>query len=277
MRRASDDQGRAAAQSIADFGDQWTRFRDNPGYYGSVELFADLIAPFLTPADFNGARVADIGSGTGRIVWMLAASGAHEIVALEPSAAIDVLKENTRAIAERVSYVRDTGEHLPTDGGPFDFVTSIGVLHHIPNPAPVVARIFAALRPGGQVVIWLYGREGNRLYLALATPLRTLTIRLPHGVLLATCRVLDFPLSFYLALSQRVRLPLWRYMREHLARLTPPVRRLTIYDQLNPRWARYYTEGEARALLERAGFEDVRLHHRHGYSWLVVARKPNSR
>ena len=44
-------------------------------------------------------------------------------------------------------------------------------------------------------------------------------------------------------------------------------RRLVLYDQLNPSVREVHLEAEARALLERAGFTDVRLYHRHGYSW----------
>lgn len=270
------DAGDASARSIADFGEQWTQFRDNPGYYGSVELLADLIAPLLVPGDFIGARVADIGSGTGRIVRMLAASGAREILAVEPSAAMDVLKDNTRDIAERVVYAPTAGDRFPIDI-PFDFVTSIGVLHHIPEPAAVVARMYAALRPGGRAVVWLYGREGNRIYLTLAGLLRAVTTRLPHRVLVGFCRVLDVPLSAYVAVCRRARLPMWSYMRNHLGRLSPEARRLTIYDQLNPTWAKYYTAAQARWLLESAGFVEIRLHHRHRYSWLVVGRKPADR
>ena len=29
-------------RTIQDFGEQWTAFRDNPAYYGSTELLADL-------------------------------------------------------------------------------------------------------------------------------------------------------------------------------------------------------------------------------------------
>lgn len=47
-----------------------------------------------------------------------------------------------------------------------------------------------------------------------------------------------------------------------------------IYDQLNPAYAKYYRRDEARALLEDAGFQDVRLHHRHGYSWTVLGTHP---
>jgi hypothetical protein len=64
------------------------------------------------------------------------------------------------------------------------------------------------------------------------------------------------------------------YMTEHLGRLSRDAQVLTIYDQLNPAWARYYTESEARALFADAGFVDIRLNHRHGYSWTVVGTKP---
>ena len=50
-------------------------------------------------------------------------------------------------------------------------------------------------------------------------------------------------------------------------------RYLVIYDQLNPAFAKHYKEYEVRKLLEDAGFEDVKLHHRHGYSWSAVASK----
>jgi hypothetical protein len=50
-------------------------------------------------------------------------------------------------------------------------------------------------------------------------------------------------------------------------------RYLVIYDQLKRAYAKYYKEHEVRKLLENAGFEDVRLHHRHGYSWTAAASK----
>ena len=74
-------------QTIQDFGEQWTAFRDNPAYYGSSDLLADLFGPLLSLEDVKGANVADIGSGTGRIVNMLLDAGAAHVHAVEPSAA----------------------------------------------------------------------------------------------------------------------------------------------------------------------------------------------
>ncbi|WP_145831617.1 hypothetical protein [Bradyrhizobium huanghuaihaiense] len=63
-------------------------------------------------------------------------------------------------------------------------------------------------------------------------------------------------------------------MRSVLAKFPRSVRRLTIYDQLNPAYAKYYTRAEAEALLSDAGFADVQLYHRHGYSWTVSGTRP---
>ena len=77
---------------------------------------------------------------------------------------------------------------------------------------------------------------------------------------MTTSRLLPLPLSDYMC---RVMLP-----------LTPDKRRLVIYDQLNPAYAKYYTREEARGLLAAAGFIDIRMHHRHGMSWTIVGRRP---
>lgn len=260
-------------RSIRDFGDQWTKFTRNEGYYASRELLRDIVEPLLPVAAVEGAKAADIGSGTGRIVRMLATAGAGSIVAVEPSDAFDVLRQNVADLGERVTCVRGRGEDLPGDGA-YDLILSIGVLHHIPDPAPTALRAHEALRPGGHFLIWLYGEEGNRLYLALVRPLRAVTKRLPHRLLLLVCRLLDLPLVAYIAACRRVAaLPLAAYMRGHLGRLDAYARRLTIYDQLNPAWAKYYRKEEAEALLKNAGFLDVRSHHRHGYSWTVIGVK----
>jgi SAM-dependent methyltransferase len=217
--------------------------------------------------------VADIGSGTGRIVAMLLGAGAAHVTAIEPSRAHAVLAERFAADAERVTCYQVTGEGIATLG-PFDLVVSLGVLHHIPEPLPVVRAAYSALRPGGRLFAWLYGREGNGLYLAFAKPLRALTKRLPDRVVEGVVRVLDVPLAGYVRLCNFLPLPMQGYMRDHLGRLDPDKRRLTIFDQLNPSYAKYYTREEAQALFAAAGFVDIVLHHRHGYSWSLIGTKP---
>src|SRR6516165_4022039 len=100
-------------RTIQDFGTQWQAYRDNAGFYGSLDLFWDYFGTLLGPAELQGCRVAEIGSGSGRIVKMLLAAGVDHVVALEPSAAFAVLRENTSDLGERVTCLQLTGDKLP--------------------------------------------------------------------------------------------------------------------------------------------------------------------
>ena len=260
-------------RTIADFGEQWTAYIDNSGYYGSAALFDDVFAPFLSASDLRDKTIAEIGSGTGRWVRVFLDAGAAHVIALEPSAAMETLQRSFGNVEQRVELVRATGEMLP-DRADRDYVFSIGVLHHIPDPDPVCRAARAALKPGGVFGVWLYGREGNAAYLAAFRAVHAITRRLPHRALEAVAWILGWALDMYIAACSILPLPLRGYMTNVLAKLSRDKRRLVIYDQLNPAYAKYYRRGEAQALLERAGFEDVRIHHRHGYSWTVIGRRP---
>lgn len=261
------------SRTIFDFGEQWISHQDSPGYYGSLALLEDLFASLLSLNAVRDKKVADIGSGTGRIVNMLLDAGASEVVAVEPSAAFSVLKANTATRSNRITYINGRGESLPY-GLNLDLMVSIGVLHHIPDPDPVVKAAYQALQPGGRMFVWLYGREGNEMYLRFAQPLRKITKRIPHGLLMVICSILNIALDLYIFACGYFPLPMRRYMREVLARFPRKVRKLAIYDQLNPAYARYYSREEAESLLTRAGFTAVSSSHRHGYSWSVVGQKP---
>jgi hypothetical protein len=102
-----------------------------------------------------------------------------------------------------------------------------------------------------------------------------LTRKLPHSILSAFCWALTVPLSAYIAVSRLLPLPMHEYMVKHLGRMTWDKRHLTIYDQLNPSYVKYYTRQEAYNLITNAGFEDVQLYRRHGYSYTVTGTKPS--
>jgi hypothetical protein len=56
------------------------------------------------------------------------------------------------------------------------------------------------------------------------------------------------------------KVPLSPYV-ELFEKLSPATRRLVIYDQLKPRYAKYYCRDEAVGLMKTA-FREVALHHR---------------
>jgi 2-polyprenyl-3-methyl-5-hydroxy-6-metoxy-1,4-benzoquinol methylase len=98
-----------------------------------------------------GARVADIGCGTGHALVVLAkAFPASTFVGYDLAKdAID--KARAEAEAEglaNVSYeVADIGALTPDQ--PFDLVTTFDCIHDLVDPVGVLARVFDILRPGG--------------------------------------------------------------------------------------------------------------------------------
>jgi len=131
-----------------------------------------------------------------------------------------------------------------------------------------------ALNPGGEIFFWLYSHEGNELYLSFIKPIRAITTRLPHSALVSFNWLLYLVLVAYRSLSLWLPLPLKHYLNKVWWPMTPRKRRLVIYDQLNPSYAKYHKQHEAIELLEKAGFTNVKTHHRHGYSWCVWGKKP---
>lgn len=261
-------------RTIEDFGRQWTAYPQlDAGWLTEDEFFSSITPPFVSRDQLRGKTVADIGSGSGAIVLQLLDAQPERIYAVEPSKAMLVLKRNTAHAAERIEYLNVPGSDLPPELE-LDYVFSVGVIHHIPDPLPTLRAAFHALKPGGCLLIWLYGREGNELYLFFANALRALTVKMPHRVLHLLAVALSPLLTLYISLCRFLPLPMRAYMRNVLVKLDAGQRRTTIYDQLNPHYTKYYRRAEGEALLAESGFTDIQIRHREGYSWTVFGRRP---
>ena len=59
------------------------------------------------------------------------------------------------------------GERLRFGDAQFDIVCSMGVLHHISNPEPLVDEIYRVLKPGGQLIVMLYNRHSWKYQILL--------------------------------------------------------------------------------------------------------------
>ena len=175
--------------------------------------------------------------------------------------------------SSNVTAINTSGEKWISDSQ-LDYVFSVGVIHHILDPGPLVEAAYESLKPGGYFFAWLYGYEGNELYVRIMQPIRIITTRLPHILVRIVVELLYCVLLFHRIASKVFRLPLHPYLAKVFWPLSPQKRRLVIYDQLNPAYAKYYRRKEAIDLFENKGFENVQIHYRHNYSWSVLGQKP---
>lgn len=102
---------------------------------------------------FTGQRFLDVGAGYGSLLIELLAEGA-EAFAVEPGE--DVGRIATARLADQsmpARVVRGIGEALPFPDHHFDYVITLQVLEHVPDPAPVLTEIFRVLKPGGRAYV----------------------------------------------------------------------------------------------------------------------------
>ncbi|MFJ4780967.1 class I SAM-dependent methyltransferase [Streptomyces sp. NPDC088762] len=116
-----------------------------PGY--PPELFDAVEA--LAGRPLAGARVADVGAGTGIATALLRARGA-EVLAVEPG---DGMAAEFRRAHPGIPIVRGDGDRLPLASGAFDLLTYAQAWHWT-DPARAVPEARRVVRPGGALALW---------------------------------------------------------------------------------------------------------------------------
>lgn len=101
-----------------------------------------------------GARVLEIGCGTGAVSRFLAAlENVGEVVGVDPCG---LFIERARELAsdDRLSFAVGDGTALGFDGGEFDAVVCHTTLCHVPDCEEVLAEAHRVLRAGGKLAVF---------------------------------------------------------------------------------------------------------------------------
>ena len=218
---------------------------------------------------WKGARFLDAGCGMGRNSYWAMHEGAAGGVA------VDVDERSLAAARKNLKRhptieVRDQSIYDIPEENAFDVAFSIGVIHHLSDPQAAVKRLAHAVKPGGNVLIWVYGRENMGWLMRFFDPVRRQVLsRLPLGVV--------YHLSLYAAAA------LWVALHAGLSRLEYykllreiPFRQLRViaFDQMIPRIANYWPKDFVEGLLRDTGLRDIRLVQVNDMSWSASGRKP---
>jgi SAM-dependent methyltransferase len=269
------------------FGWEWRHFVEMHDEY--EEQFLDWIHP-IRPAFFADRLVLDAGCGIGRHTYFAARYGAREVVGMDLSAAVDTAF-HTLSELPNAHVVQGDIYHPPfardEPGGPFDFIYSIGVLHHLPAPRAGFESLLRFVRPGGEIFGWVYGHENNAVVHQLINPIRkVVTSRLPAPIVSTLSWPIAAILQGVVKLVYRplrgsalfTRLPSAEYLHS-LSAFSFRQNHSIVFDHLVAPTAYYIKREDFERWFTENGLEDVEISWRNQNSWRgrgrVPARRPD--
>jgi ubiquinone/menaquinone biosynthesis C-methylase UbiE len=262
-------------ETVKSFGQEWSTFTQE-GLSASER--EEVFGKYFCLIDWNKkpSKVLDMGCGSGR--WdVLVAPLVGELVAADASLeALKVARRNVQA--PNVSFIEATPDSLPYPDGYFDFIFSLGVLHHVPDTAGAIHSLANKLRLGGTLLLYLYYAFENRpawfrAVWKVTDLVRRFTSRLPFSLryalsqIIATC--VYWPLARtakYLPVSDSW--PLKFYANRSFCFM-----RTDALDRFGTRLEKRFTQKQITEMLESAGFTNICFSDLEPY-WVCSATKP---
>jgi len=242
------------------FGYEWSHYREVlPESRAQLERWLGS-----TGLDtFRAKRVLDVGCGMGRNpYWMLDAGVEHVTAVDVDEGSLESARQNL-ARFDNARVLRCSAYDLdPAELGTFDRVTCIGVLHHLSEPERALDSMWRCVRAGGDLVVWCYAKEGNRILLPVIQSFRALGSRLPIAATHKVAQAVTMVAWPALRLIPW-RTPYYRKLRELSFRNVESI----VFDQMLPQIAHYWSERDMRRLASRLPGGAGDLEFVQGNSW----------
>jgi SAM-dependent methyltransferase/uncharacterized protein YbaR (Trm112 family) len=244
-----------------------------------LALFAKRLRPYK-PEYVSGKLGLDAGCGFGQHLYAAGFYGA-EMVGLDLSEGVQRAFETNRQ-DPRIHVVQGDIYRMPFRGDQFDFALSFGVLHHLPDPRGGFLSLSRAVRPGGDVLIWVYGYRAMRWIYRRShfRTIRWLTSRLPHSIQYGICAAIALVLEVVLWGPSRIlgrfqwaramldRLPAQRNRRQPFA-----MKVTAVFDRLATPITHFHDPEELMGWFEEAGFGDFNVFSEDRLGWQAAGKK----
>ncbi|HYR08011.1 MAG TPA: class I SAM-dependent methyltransferase [Longimicrobium sp.] len=253
-------------QTVAGFGEEWSRFDQSAVAEEELRgIWESYFAVFPWDALPERAEGFDLGCGSGR--WArFVTERVGRLHCIDASAdALAVARRNLRDRAN-CSFHHASVDSIPLADGSMDFGYSLGVLHHIPDPAAGLRSCVSKLKPGAPFLVYLYYAFDNRpawfrgLW-RVSDAARQLVSRLPGRPRMAVAEVLAATVYWPLARGARLleglgasvgSFPLSAYRNHSFYTM-----RTDALDRFGTRLEHRFTAAQIREMMQGAGLTDI--------------------
>jgi SAM-dependent methyltransferase len=232
------------------FGFEWNKYSElTPEYEG---MFEGWIQP-LTPNDFKEKTVLDAGCGMGRNSYWCLKWGAKHVTAFDlDNRSLAATRKTLEEFKEKISVENKNIYDIPWENE-FDIVFSVGVIHHLKEPEKALKSIAKALKPGGDLIIWVYGYEGYEWIVKYINPIRKMiTSKMPLWLVHIITYFFSIPLWIFVKITRGPSpylKQISKYKFWHIHSIA--------FDQLIPEVANYWKKEEVEALLKTTGLTNI--------------------
>ena len=237
--------------------------------------FLDFIHP-ITENFFDGKFVLDAGCGMGRFLKLGAEFGSNEIIGIDLSQSVEAAYQNTRHLPN--AHVVQANIFALPFTSMFDYIFSIGVLHHLDDPGKGFSQLVKLLKKNGRISVWVYSMENNQWVVALSPIRKHITSHLPKTVLLGISHFIGIFLYLLLQLvykpanetnlGRKIKhlLPYNDYFY-YSSRLGYLSLVSVVFDHLVPQLSAYISREELADWFKRENLDPVFITPRNNMSW----------
>lgn len=271
-------------RTVVGFGEEWAHYTQDQLPPREQRRMFDLYFGLLRFDELPpGAEGFDLGCGSGR--WAeLVRERVGYLHCIDPSEKALAVAQSRLVGHDNVAFHVASVDRMPLPDASQDFGYSLGVLHHIPDPAAGLAACVSKLKPGAPLLLYIYYAFDNRpswfrLVWAGSNMLRRGICRLPFrarkSITDLIAATVYWPLARTAQLASRARLPVESFPLSAYRDNSFYTMRTDSLDRFGTSLEHRFTRGQIEAMMVSAGLEDIRFQDSVPY-WVAIGRRKKS-